>query len=34
MKLDGNNVQLGYRLDMEKYAKQIAIYNSIVNKEK
>jgi len=33
MKLDGNVVQLGYRLDMEKYAKQIAKYNSIVNKD-
>lgn len=28
-----NNVQLGYKLDMEKYAKQVAKYNKIVNKE-
>ncbi len=33
MKLDGNEVQLGYRIDMEKYAKQIAIYNRIINKD-
>ena len=33
MKPDGNEVQLGYKLDMEKYAKQVAIYNSIVNKD-
>ena len=27
-----NDVQLGYRLDMAKYGKQIEKYNKIVNK--
>jgi len=27
-----NIVQLGYRLDMEKYSEQIKKYNKIVNK--
>ena len=30
MKLDGNKAQLGYKLDMEKYAKQVAKYNKLM----
>ncbi len=33
MKLDGNNVQLDYKLDMEKYAKQVAKYNKLMEKK-